>query len=94
MSVNEYNGSRGLVNAAWAAEVYENGWGVPQDCGKAYKWFQKAAEEGNTDAMIGLGRLHQQGLGVAQDHRKALQWFQKAADAGNTDAMITLSALR
>jgi len=87
MSVNKYNGSRGLVNAAWVAEVYENGWGVPRDYGKAYKWFQKATEEGNTDAMISLGRLHQQGLGVAQDYRKALEWFRKAADAGNTDAI-------
>ena len=76
MSTSEY-----VVSAAWVAGVYEKGWGVTQDYGKAHKWFQKAADEGNTDAMISLARLYEQGLGVAQDYDKALEWFQKAADA-------------
>ena len=46
-----------LVNAVWVAEVHQNGWGVPQDYGKAHKWFEAAADAGNTDAMINLGRL-------------------------------------
>ena len=80
-----------LVNAFWAAEVYQNGWGVPRDYGKAHKWFEAATAAGNTDAMINLGRLYEQGLGVAQDYGKALEWFQKAVAAGNTDAMINLT---
>jgi uncharacterized protein len=51
-----------LVNATWIAELYENGWGVAQDYGKALEWFHKAADAGNTDAMINLGRLYEQGL--------------------------------
>jgi len=26
---------------------YKNGWGVPQDYGKAREWFEKAAAAGN-----------------------------------------------
>jgi TPR repeat protein len=93
MSTSEYTHPEALVNATWIAELYENGWGVAQDYGKAHKWFHKAADAGNTDAMINLGRLYEQGLGVAQDYGKALEWFQKAADAGNTDSMINLGRL-
>lgn len=84
---------KAMVSAAWVAELYENGWGVTQDYSKAHKWFEKAAADRNTDAMIHLGRLYEQGLGAAQDYGKALEWFQKAADAGNTDAMINLGQL-
>lgn len=82
-----------MVNAAWVAEVYKNGWGVAQDYGKAHRWYEKAAQHGNTDAMINLGRLYEQGLGVAQDHSKALEWFRKAIDAGNPYARIDFDRL-
>ena len=82
-----------MVNAVWVAEVYQNGWGVPQDYSKARKWFEEAAVAGDTEAMINLGRLYEQGLGVAQDYGKALEWFRKAVEAGNGDAMINLARL-
>jgi hypothetical protein len=64
MSVNKYNGSKGLVNPAWAAEVYENGWGVPRDYGKAYKWFQKAAERARE-------------VSLPQRHANGMKWCEK-----------------
>ena len=82
-----------MVNAAWVAGVYLNGWGVPQDYGKAHKWSKRAAEEGNTAATINLGRLYEEGWGVAQDYGKACEWYQKAADAGNAPAMLNLGWL-
>src|SRR6516165_11720957 len=84
---------RAMVNAVWVAEVYENGWGVPQDYRKAQKWFEEAASAGNSEAMINLGRLYEQGLGVAQDYDKALEWFRKALETGNSDAMKNLARL-
>ena len=93
MNTNKCAPSEALVNAVWVAEVYQNGWGVPQDYSKAHKWFEAAAAAGTTDAMIDLGRLYEQGLGVAQDYGKALEWFQKAVAAGNTDAKINLTRL-
>ena len=93
MNANKYALPRAMVNAVWVAEVYQNGWGVPQDYSKARKWFVEAAAAGNTDAMINLGRLYEQGLGVAQDYGKALEWFRKALEDGNTDAMINLTRM-
>jgi TPR repeat protein len=93
ISANKYFQPAAMVNAAWVAEVYQNGWGVRKDYGKAHTWFQKAAGDGNTDAMISLGRLYEQGLGVARDYGKALEWFQKAVGAGNRDATVNLSRL-
>ena len=93
MNTNESASPRAMVNAVWVAEVYENGWGVPQDYRKARKWFEEAASAGNTEAMINLGRLYEQGLGVAQDYGKALEWFRKALETGNSDAMKNLARL-
>ena len=47
ISIGKYVQPEAMVNAAWVAEVYQNGWGVPQDYSKAYKWFEKAAAAGN-----------------------------------------------
>ena len=45
MNTNKCAPSGALVNAVWVAEVYQNGWGVPQDYSKAHKWFEAAAAE-------------------------------------------------
>jgi TPR repeat protein len=68
------------------AVLYEKGWGVAQDYGKAREWYQKVADAGNADAMYNLGLLYQNGWGVAQDDAKAREWFQRGADAGNVSA--------
>jgi len=69
MNTNESASPRAMVNAVWVAEVYENGWGVPQDYRKARKWFEEAASAGNTEAMINLGRLYEQGLARLLHHK-------------------------
>jgi len=38
--------------------LYENGYGVAQDYGKAREWYQKAADAGNKYAKLALLRLH------------------------------------
>ena len=93
ISTGKYVQPEAMVDAGWVAEVYQNGLGVAQDYSKAHKWFEKAAADGNTAAMINLGRLYEQGLGIAQDFGKALEWFQKAAGAGGTDATVNLGRL-
>ena len=92
-STDKHSHPEAMVNAAWVAGVYLNGWGVPQDYRKAHKWLKKPAVEGNTTAMVNLGRLYEQGLGVAQDYGKALEWYQKAVGAGNRDATLHLDRL-
>ena len=40
---------------------YQQGTGVRQDDREAYRWFEKAAEGGNADAMNELGLIYQAG---------------------------------
>jgi TPR repeat protein len=53
----------------------------------AMRWFQKAADLGNADAMMGISWIYGNGRGVAQDDAKALRWRKMSAEHGNSDAM-------
>ena len=64
--------------------------GVEEDDEEAVKWYRKAAEQGNADAMYKLGKCFYNGLGVEEDEEEAVKWFRKAADQGNADAMHKL----
>ena len=67
--------------------LYDNGWFVTQDYVKAREWFEKAADQGDTDAMFNLGLLYANGQGVAQDYVKAREWYEKAAAKDNATAI-------
>ncbi len=42
---------------------------------KARQWYERAAKQGNTDAMLGLAVIHGFGQGVPQDKRVAFRWM-------------------
>jgi TPR repeat protein len=73
--------------------LYQNGWGVAQDYAKAREWYEKAADKGNTIAMVNLGMLYRNGWGVAQDYAKAREWYEKAANKGEAEAKAKLEQL-
>jgi uncharacterized protein len=82
--------ARDMINVAW---LYQQGKGVPKDCGKAREWFERAAHLGNAVAMRELGLLYQNGAGIPQDWGKALEWFGKAATIGDVPSMTGLGLL-
>ena len=55
-----------------------HGRGVAQDLSKAFEWFLKAAENGDTDSMYNVAECYLHGRGVAQDLSKAFEWRSKA----------------
>jgi TPR repeat protein len=55
---------------------------VPQNYAEAVKWFRLAADQGNLDAQLNLGRKYTFGVGVPQNHAEAFKWFRLAADRG------------
>jgi TPR repeat protein len=59
----------------------------------AVRWLQMAAENGNTEAMIVLGRLSRTGVGVLQNFGQASKWIQTAASRGNPEGMLELGRL-
>ena len=73
---------------------YELGRGVKRDYIQAMRWYRKAADKGDTSAMLKIGGLYENGLGVKQDHIEAMRWYRKAADKGDADAKAALRRLR
>ncbi len=66
--------------------MYNNGQGVPQDQPEAFKWYLKAAEQGNALGQNNLGEMYAQGQGTTQDLVQAHMCFNLAAAQGNTKA--------
>jgi TPR repeat protein len=60
------------------ALLYYFGKGIEKNLEKALYWFQKAAENGEKDAMINLALLYCS-EGTEKNLEKAFYWFQKAA---------------
>ena len=50
--------------------------------GEAVKWYRKAAELGNAEAMTGLGIMYADEQGVIEDDVEAYAWFNVAAAKG------------
>lgn len=66
---------------------------TPENSLKAVRWLEKSAENGNTEAMIVLGRLSQTGVGILQNFCNAVKWIEMAAARGNLDGMLELGRL-
>ena len=55
--------------------------------------YRKAADKGNTSAMVELGVLYGTGAGVPKDDAEARKLFARAAEAGNPRGVTNLAAL-
>lgn len=64
-----------------------------QNSTNAIRWLQLSAENGNTEAMIVLGRLSRSGVGLLQNYDQASKWIQTAAARGNPVGMLELGRL-
>jgi len=59
----------------------------------AHRWYAKAAEWGDAQAMHNLGFQYATGIGANRDYVEARKWFAKAAALGNPPAMTHLGQL-
>jgi hypothetical protein len=57
------------------------------------KWYRKAAEQGDADALNNLGVMYDNGRGVPQDHAEAVKWYRKAAEQGFVSALNNLGVM-
>jgi TPR repeat protein len=69
----------------------EQGVGTRLDKKAGCDWLQKAAAQGNVDAMCALGECFYSGDGVATDPAQGYRWLTDAADAGHVPAMALLA---
>lgn len=72
---------------------YDEGSGVPQDFGKAAKWYRQSADQGFAPAQFNLGKMYEKGIGVMQNYAEAISWLQKAADQEFEPAQNALTRL-
>ena len=62
-----------------------------QDGTVALVWYRKAADQGNAQAEVGLGRVLKHALGPnPAAYAAAMTWFRKAADQGNAEGQFQL----
>jgi len=73
--------------------AYYRGAGLPKDEKKAVEWMEKAAAQGNTDAITSMGFFHAQGIGVEESETKAVEWFRRGAENGSATCKLNLGLL-
>jgi len=56
-------------------------------------WYQKAAEQGHTNAQYMAGRCYASGEGVGRDFEKAVRYYEKASAAGHAEAQFHLGLM-
>jgi len=53
----------------------------------------KAANQGDANAQVRLGKMYLEGRGVAGNDVKAVEWFRKAAEQGNVAAQFYMGLM-
>ena len=73
--------------------MYEEGKGRVVDLVKAQEFYQKAADQGHSQAMFRLAGIYFSGSNGSADPQKAIDWYQKAAEKNNREALYQLGLL-
>lgn len=82
-----------LDRRAWA-EVHEGLTAyVHGDYAMAAQLLEPAAERGDVDAQLLLGRIYDLGLGGHEDDQKAAQWYLRAAEGGDPAARLSVGIM-
>lgn len=73
-------------------EMYNKGLACEQvlNYAEAMKYYREAADSGNVDAMLAMGRLYHSSSNTSE----AVKWYRLAADAGNAEAKKAIEELR
>lgn len=70
------------------AKCYLEGNGIDQSQSEALKWYEKAAERNNVEAMVACGDLlcDEWNIDLEPDYVRGMNWYRKAASKGNKKA--------
>lgn len=64
-----------------------------RDPARAAEWYEAAAAQDHTGAMVALGYQFEKGQGVEANVGKAFDLYQRAAERGSSDAMLNVFRL-
>ena len=73
--------------------MYYYGEGVEKNKKLAFKWYEKAAKQGYTQAQNNLALMYEKGEWVDKNEKLAKEWFTKAAEEGDERAQSNLASL-
>ncbi len=71
---------------------YAEGNGVPKSEAEAFRWWRRAADQGNADAQNMMGNCCFDGYGVERNYSYAVGWYRLAVEQGHAEAMYHLGA--
>ncbi|GJN08413.1 hypothetical protein PR202_ga26326 [Eleusine coracana subsp. coracana] len=79
--ITEYQAQRGNAAAMFKLGLlyYYGLRGLRRDYGKAFHWFSKAVEKGESRSMELLGEIYARGAGVDKNYTEAYKWLTLAA---------------
>ena len=60
---------------------YEVGYGISKDIDKAFYWYERSAQHGNSAAQWVLADDYFYGDIVQQDYQKAIYWYKKRQES-------------
>ncbi|MDN5054876.1 tetratricopeptide repeat protein [Aliarcobacter butzleri] len=60
---------------------------------KAFEYFQKSANQNNSNAQFNLATMYSHGEGVEKDYQKAIQWYEESANQNNSNAQCNLATM-
>ncbi|OGI51632.1 MAG: hypothetical protein A3B81_06650 [Candidatus Muproteobacteria bacterium RIFCSPHIGHO2_02_FULL_65_16] len=81
---------RGHQKAMLALAGYYSGKAAPRNDAEAFRWYERAAARGNSEAQYVLGTWYMDGRHVGKDPRRAVALYESAANRGNPDAAQSL----
>ncbi len=71
-------------------QMYENGRGMPQDYGAAFRLYSQAAGEGDDEGALKLGSCYLAGHGTAADMDKAYKYYFQACLMQNPKGYLAI----
>ena len=73
--------------------MYKLGRGVAVDYQQARVWLEKAAAQGQPDAVEALGTMYWKGRGVTPSWRRARELYKRAIGLGDSVAVQNMQTL-
>ena len=74
-------------------QLYDFGFGVPQNDRDALEWYRKAAEHGSAGGQRSVGDFYRKGRTVPADAAEAARWYRLAADGDDVRAQYQLGQM-
>ena len=74
-------------------QIYDFGFGAPQDDRQALEWYRQAAGHGSVPAERSVGDFYRKGRVVAADAAEAARWYRRAADGDDVRAQYQLGQM-